>query len=321
MKPTIMIHGGAGNLTDLSLEEQNRYHSSLSKILNQVSPLLEEGESAIEVVVQAVKLLEDDPLYNAGKGSVLNSEADFEFDASLMRGEDLGSGAVAGIRNIKNPILLAESVLNNSEHVMLIAEGAMEFASKFNIPQESKQYFSTPKRVEQFYEAKKQNKVVLDHSDSDSDSLSSKGDPKKYGTVGAVAVDKQGNLAAATSTGGIVNKQFGRVGDSPIIGAGTYADNETLAVSCTGYGEQFIRTTLAKHISNLVGMKNLNLEEAMQEAMQYLQRKVKGLGGMIVVNSKGEFQSGYTTEGMIHGVYRKDIGTKTSLTHILSSQN
>lgn len=320
MNPVIMIHGGAGNLNSLTSIEEKQYHESLKAILTKVSPLLEEGYTSIEIVSKAVELLENDPLYNAGKGSVLNSKANFEFDASIMDGQDLQSGAVAGINSIKNPIHLAKLVMTDSEHVMLIGDGAMEFAKSYNLPVEEKSYFSTPKRVSQFNEAKKQNKVVLDHSDNQSESLPIKGDPKKYGTVGAVALDLHGNIAAATSTGGIVNKKYGRVGDSPIIGAGTYADNDTLAVSCTGYGEQFIRTSIAKHISDLVYMKNLSLDEAMQEALEYLTQKVKGLGGMITINSKGEFQSGFTTEGMIHGVYTKKTGIKTSLTRSISSK-
>ena len=255
-KYVIMIHGGAGNIKEMDDEKKAKYHKSLEIILKKSSQILQEGASSLEAVTLAVKLLEDDELYNAGKGSVLNHKGEFSMDASIMDGKNLMSGAVAGVGSIKNPIFLAKKVLEESEHVMLISNEAMDFAKQFDLETKENSYFETEYRRKQFEEALKSNKVVLDHSSFDKKGI--QGDEKKYGTVGAVAVDKDGNIAAATSTGGIVNKKFGRVGDSPIVGSGVYADNETAAVSSTGYGEQFIRTVIAKHLADLIAMKGLN---------------------------------------------------------------
>tara|TARA_B100000700_G_C14944124_1_gene808281 strand:- start:24 stop:962 length:939 start_codon:yes stop_codon:yes gene_type:complete len=306
-----MIHGGAGNIKEMDDEKKAKYHKSLEIILKKSSQILQEGASSLEAVTLAVKLLEDDELYNAGKGSVLNHKGEFSMDASIMDGKNLMSGAVAGISKIKNPVMLAKKVLEESEHVMLISNEAMDFANQFNLEVKENSYFETEYRRKQFEEALKSNKVVLDHSSFDKKGI--QGDEKKYGTVGAVAVDKDGNIAAATSTGGIVNKKFGRVGDSPIVGSGVYADNETAAVSSTGYGEQFIRTVIAKHLADLIAMKGLNLVDAMNESIEYLTKKVSGLGGMISVTKDYKYASNYNTPGMIHGVASSEGGINTSL--------
>ena len=225
-----------------------------------------------------------------------NENGKVEMDAAIMDGRDLSAGAVAAIDNIANPIQLARLVMSKSEHVMLISEGAMRFADHCEMPRVPEHYFYTPDRVEQLKQAQLRHKIMLDHDDSDEDTTD-----QKYGTIGAIAQDLQGNLAAATSTGGIVNKRMGRIGDSPIVGAGVYADNETCAVSATGYGEDFMRTVIAKTISDFIFMKDMNAVEATQAGIEYLTRRVKGRGGVIVIDKDGNCSSGFTTKKMIHG--------------------
>ncbi len=212
-----------------------------------------------------------------------------------MDGRNLSAGAVAGIHNIANPILLARLILARSEHAMLIGEGAMRFADHCGMKQTEDAYFLTENRLEQFKEAREKSQIMLDHDEVVAMQ------EEKYGTVGAIARDRFGNLAAATSTGGIVNKRQGRVGDSPLIGAGVFADNETCAVSTTGYGEDFMRTVLAKRISDSIDFLHLDAQKAVDSAIQYLLDKVNGRGGMIVISSDGHCASGYTTKRMIHG--------------------
>ena len=212
-----------------------------------------------------------------------------------MDGRNLSAGAVAGIHNIANPILLARLVLARSEHVMLVGEGAMRFADHCGVAQTEEAYFLTEDRLEQFKEARERHQIMLDHDEVVAIQ------EEKYGTVGAIARDRFGNLAAATSTGGIVNKRQGRVGDSPLIGAGVYADNETCAVSTTGYGEDFMRTVLAKRISDSIDFLQLDAKQAADSAIQYLTDKVNGRGGMIVITCDGRCASGFTTKRMIHG--------------------
>jgi beta-aspartyl-peptidase (threonine type) len=222
-----------------------------------------------------------------------------------MDGRDLSAGAVAAIDNIANPVQLARMVMTESEHVMLISEGAMRFADHCGMERVPEDYFYTPDRVEQLHQARLQHKVMLDHDDAGEDT-----EDQKYGTIGAIARDPEGNLAAATSTGGIVNKRMGRVGDSPIIGAGVYADNETCAVSATGFGEDFMRSVISKTISDFMYMKGLNANQATEAGIEYLVRKVKGRGGVIVIDKDGNCSSGFTTKKMIHGWIEK--GGETS---------
>lgn len=287
---SLVIHGGAGSIK-VTPEEFAAYKTSLLKVIKSGETLLNNGKSALSVVEHCVSLLENDPLYNAGKGSVFNAIEEIECDASIMDGSNLKAGSCAAVHGIKNPIRLANKILSKSEHVMLIGDGAQEFAKNFQeIETEDPQYFFTEKRYNQLVEARKQGKTVLDHTDLQEN---------KYGTVGAVAFDQKGNIAAATSTGGITNKKWGRVGDSPIIGAGTYADNKTCGVSCTGYGEQFIRTSLAKTISDIIWLKEVDAATANKLAMQYLQEKVNGLGGAIVIDYQGSISTNFTTSGML----------------------
>lgn len=303
---SLMIHGGAGALDNVKDSQTAvRYLESIRQILEHGRDIMEMGGSALQAAEACASLLEDDPVFNAGCGSVLNEKGKVEMDAAIMDGRDLKAGAVAAVSNIANPTQLARRVLAESEHVMLIAEGAMEFASLCNMPFAPDEYFFTEARLEQLKQAQSQGKIMLDHEDTDqaTSQVTEKtviGD-QKYGTIGAIARDTDGNLAAATSTGGIVNKRLGRVGDSPIIGAGVYADNETCAVSATGYGEDFMRTVISKTISDYIMIKGYDAEQATQAGIDYLRRKVKGRGGVIVIDKDGKCSSGFTTPKMIHG--------------------
>ncbi len=287
---TIAIHGGAGALSDTS-----KYEGSIRNILNALKSDAESGMGALDLVEMAVVLLEDDPIFNAGKGSVLNAEGGVECDAAIMDGRDLEAGAVAAVSGVKNPISLARKVISESPHVMLIGDGAGVFAEQVNLERKDLDYFVTEEREKQLEEAIKTGQIVLDHSDTEIV------EEKKLGTVGAVAIDGEGNLAAATSTGGIVNKRFGRVGDTPIVGAGVYAENETCAVSATGYGEQFIRTTIAKHIAEIIRYKNLSAQEASDEGIKFLVEKAQGLGGVIVIDRNGNIGVSHSTPIILGG--------------------
>jgi beta-aspartyl-peptidase (threonine type) len=298
---SLMVHGGAGALDNVKDQKTAiRYLESIRHILEHGREILELGGSALQAAETCASLLEDDPVFNAGCGSVLNEYGKVEMDAAIMDGRDLSAGAVAAVQNIANPIQLARYVMTESEHVMLITEGAMRFADRCGIEREPDNYFYTPDRVDQLKQARLKHKIMLDHDDTEEDS-----EDQKYGTVGAIARDAEGNLAAATSTGGIVNKRMGRVGDSPIIGAGVYADNETCAVSATGYGEDFMRTLIGKTISDFMLMKNLSGKQATAAGIEYLKRKVKGRGGVIVIDKDGNCSSGLTTKKMIHGWIEK----------------
>lgn len=292
-----MVHGGAGTLDNVKDEKTaQHYLDSIHVILEHGRQMLELGGSSLEVAESCASLLEDNPIFNAGCGSVLNENGKVEMDAAIMDGRDLSAGAVASIHNIANPIQLARLVMTESEHVMLIGEGAMRFADHCGMEKTLDDYFLTDERVQQLKEAKLKHKIMLDHDESETDS-----EDQKYGTIGAIVRDEKGNLAAATSTGGVVNKRVGRVGDSPLIGAGVYADNETCAVSATGFGEDFMRTVIAKTISDFILMKEMDATSATQAGIEYLSRKVKGRGGVIVIDSQGNCSKGFTTKKMIHG--------------------
>lgn len=295
---SLMIHGGAGALDNVKDEKTAvRYLESIRRVLEHGREVLELGGSALQAAEQCASLLEDDPIFNAGCGSVLNEDGHVEMDAAIMDGSTLLAGGVAGVDGIANPIQLARLVMTESEHVMLIADGAMRFADHCGVERVPANYFYTEDRIAQLKEARLKHRMMLDHDETD-DGI---GEDQKYGTIGAVAYDSHGNLAAATSTGGIVNKRQGRVGDSPIVGAGVYADNETCAVSATGYGEEFMRTVIAKTISDFIFMKGMDAKEATQAGIEYLRRKVNGRGGVIVIDNQGHCSSGLTTRKMIHG--------------------
>lgn len=291
---SLIIHGGAGALEDLKYEAgESEFKTSIIEILEAGRQRLKKGDAALDVVEFCVNLLEDNPLYNAGKGSVLNENGQVEMDAALMNGLDLKAGAITCVKNVKNPISLARQVLEQGDHVMLAAEGAQEFARFCKAPLEDDDYFITSARIKQLEEAKAAGRMTLDHERIKP--------AEKLGTVGAVAQDMDGNLAAATSTGGLVNKRWGRVGDTPVVGAGVFADNETCGVSATGYGEQFLRTVLSKTVSDYVHFKKMSATEAAKAGIDYLVAKVDGDGGVIVIDGEGRCGAAQSTSGLIHG--------------------
>jgi beta-aspartyl-peptidase (threonine type) len=291
---SLMVHGGAGALDNVNDERTAvRYLESIRVVLEHGREILARGATAVEAVEACASLLEDDPLFNAGCGSVLNENGKVEMDAGIMDGRDLAAGAVAAIGNIANPIQLARLIMDGSEHVLLIGEGALHFAQHCGLKLTPDHYFFTPDRIKQLEAARLRGRIMLDHDNE--------GDEQKYGTIGAVARDRNGDLAAATSTGGIVNKRMGRVGDSPIIGAGVYADNATCAVSATGYGEEFIRAVFAKTIADAIDFRQLDARGGVDFGIDYLRRKVNGRGGVICIDHQGNCASGLTTPKMIHG--------------------
>lgn len=291
---SLIIHGGAGALEQIKREgNEMEYMESIYRILEGGRQILAAGGSALDAVEHCAIQLEDDPLYNAGHGSVLNEYGEVEMDAAIMDGNTFDAGAVAGITSIKNPTVLARQVLEKSEHVMLIGKGAREFAKFCGLPRMTNSYFVVDARVRQWRAAQKVGGMMLDHE--------AVKPSQKLGTIGAVAKDCAGNLAAATSTGGIVNKRWGRVGDSPIIGAGVFADNDTCAVSATGYGEQFQRTVLCKMIADFVYFQGMDAPAAATAGIDYLVKKVQGLGGVIVIDRMGKCAAGHSTSGMIYG--------------------
>lgn len=279
-------------------EKEAAYLTALNDALSIGYSVLEKNGSAVDAVKAAVIELENNILFNAGKGSVFTNTGTHEMDASIMDGKDLSAGAVAAVKNIRNPVELAYTVMKKSEHVFLIGTGAEEFAKQNGIAFEPGEYFYSDFRFKQLQRAKKENATALDHDINLED--------KKFGTVGAVACDANGNVAAATSTGGMTNKQFGRVGDSPIIGAGTYANNKTCAISCTGHGEPFIKAVTAYDASCLMEYKGLSLEEAMNIVVNDKLMKIDGDGGMIGVDPKGNAALVFNSEGMYRGFYSSD---------------
>ncbi len=296
----IAIHGGAGTIlrSSMSPEREQQYTDALREALHAGYDILNQGGSAIDAVETAVRHLEDCPLFNAGKGAVYNNKGLHEMDASIMWGRDISAGAVSLIRNVKNPVSLARAVMQKSEHVFLCGAGAEEFARSVDLPFEPDAYFDSPFRFEQWQEAQKTDGTFLDHN--------IKGDEKKFGTVGAVALDINGDLCAATSTGGMTNKKFGRVGDSPIIGAGTYANNKTCAISCTGHGELFIRSVVAYDISCLMEYKNLSLAEACHEVVMKKLVAIQGEGGLIAIDHLGNIEMPFNSEGMYRAMKNSD---------------
>jgi len=288
---SIAIHGGAGTLVKglMTPELEAEYKAALQNALTQGYAVLEKGASALDAVEVAVRLLEDSPLFNAGKGSVFTAEGTHEMDAAIMNGENLKAGAVSLITGIKNPVSLARDIMDKSYHVFLAGEGAMQFAKSNGYTIESPNYFYDEVRYKQWQGIKDSDNFQLDHS------VKKDG---KFGTVGAVACDQKGNIAAATSTGGMTNKKWGRVGDSPMIGAGTYANNNTCAVSCTGSGEYFIRGVVAYDVSCLMEHKGMSVEEASNEVINNRILKIQGDGGLIAIDTKGNIAMPFNTEGM-----------------------
>ncbi|TCZ74558.1 isoaspartyl peptidase/L-asparaginase family protein [Flaviaesturariibacter aridisoli] len=304
---TIAIHGGAGTIlrSDMTPELEQEYVAALDSALAAGYLLLAGGGSATDAVVAATVVLEDHILFNAGRGSVFTKDGRHEMDAALMDGRTLGAGAVTGIRNLRNPIVLAQRVMRDTQHVFLSGDGALEFAREQGLPFEADHYFFSQTRYDQWLSVRHTDRVLIDHTNEYKDEYPD----KKFGTVGAVACDAQGNVAAATSTGGMTNKQWGRIGDSPIIGAGTYARNATCAISCTGHGELFIKAVAAYDVSCLMEYKGLSLQEAMDVVVNDKLVRIGGEGGMIGVDARGNHALLFNSDGMYRGV-RNSEGLK-----------
>jgi beta-aspartyl-peptidase (threonine type) len=300
-KYAIAIHGGAGTILRSTMTEEKEadYKKGLEDAIVAGENILKAGGSSLDAVEAAIRSLEDCPLYNAGRGAVFTNEGKHEMDASLMEGKDLKAGAVTGVKNIKNPISLAKDVMQKSEHVFMACDGAMEFAKKVGAETRPDDYFFVQQRYDQLQEALKSDTIVLDHTVDKE---------KKFGTVGCVALDVNGNLAAGTSTGGMTNKKHGRVGDTPMIGAGTYANNHTCAISCTGHGEFFIRSVVAYDISCLMEYKGLSLKEACRIVVQEKLVKIGGEGGLIAMDAKGNIDLPFNSDGMYRASKKADEG-------------
>lgn len=291
---SIAIHGGAGTLVKgmMTPEKETAYRVALKLALDGGYSVLENGGTAIDAVETAVKLLENSHLFNAGKGSVFTSAETHEMDASIMDGKSLNAGAVSLITGIKNPVSLARDVMEKSEHVFLAGDGAMEFAKDLSYSLEEPEYFYDELRHQQWIDIKDTDNFQLDHA-AKKDS--------KFGTVGAVACDQDGNIAAATSTGGMTNKKWGRVGDSPMVGAGNYANNKTCAISCTGSGEFFIRGVVAYDVACLMEHKGMSVEDAASEVIHKRVLEIGGDGGLIAIDANGNIAMPFNTEGMYRG--------------------
>lgn len=305
----ILVHGGAGTILphQMTPEKEAAYKAGLADALKAGHAVLAAGKSSLLAVEAAVMVLEDNPLFNAGKGAVFTHEKKHELDASIMDGTSLKAGAVAGVTNIRNPIQLARKVMEASDYVLLMGEGAEKFASLHGVKQVESSYFYTDLRYQQLMEIIDTHKAQLDHNVA----LGAAENNHKFGTVGAVAVDTHGNLAAATSTGGLTNKRFGRVGDSPVIGAGTYASNATCAVSATGQGETFIRNVVAYDIACLMEYKGLALAEACAYVIGKIDRMDPECGGVIAVDSRGNHCFAFNTVGMYRGWMQADGSSET----------
>jgi len=302
MNYTIVVHGGAGTILkeEMTPELEAAYRQGLDAALGAGYAVLAQGGTAIDAVAAAVVSLEDDVLFNAGRGAVFTHTGSQEMDAAIMDGRDLSAGAVAGVHGVRNPILLANEVMRNSDHVLLSGEGAREFAVKQGLRLEPDEYFFSQFRYDQWRAICGSDQYALDHSAKAGDNLKRNG---KMGTVGAVACDSNGNIAAATSTGGMTNKQYGRIGDTPLIGSGTYANNDTCAISCTGHGEPFIRSVVAYDVSCLIEYKGLNLQQAMDLVVHDKLVQRQGEGGMIGVDARGNHAMVFNTPGMYRGMH------------------
>ena len=313
MNPAVIaIHGGAGTITRAAMDAQREreYTEALEHVLRAGQRVLSDGGSALDAVTEAVRLLEDCPLFNAGKGAVLTHAGTYELDASIMDGATLNAGAVACVKRVRNPVLAARAVLEHSEHVLFAADGAEAFAQAQGLELVAPDYYFTQARHDQWQRARATaGMALLDH---DAAALAAQARPeptdpldpdRKFGTVGAVACDAGGNLAAATSTGGVTNKQVGRVGDTPVFGAGCYAD-DMAAVSATGTGEMFIRTVAAFDVSAQMRYAGLSLDEAARRVVMEKLPAIQGRGGLIAVDRAGNVTLPFNTEGMYRGIAR-----------------
>ncbi|SMD34221.1 beta-aspartyl-peptidase (threonine type) [Reichenbachiella faecimaris] len=303
--PTLVIHGGAGTILkeNMTPEDEQAYHSKLEEALNAGYKILNEGGTSEQAVIAAIIIMEDSPLFNAGKGAVFTNEGHNEMDASIMNGGDGSAGAIAGVKIIKNPILAAQAVKNNSTHVMMSGAGAEQFAEDQNLEVVDPTYFYTEGRKQQLEKLQKAENAKEQGSIE-------KWKDSKYGTVGAVALDKNGNICAATSTGGMTNKKYGRIGDSPVIGAGTFA-SEVCGVSATGHGEYFIRNVVAYDIAARMEYKNVSLELAAEEVIMGKLKTIGGDGGVIALDAKGNISMTFNTPGMYRGYIQKEGKPRT----------
>ncbi len=313
-KPVLVIHGGAGTIlaSQMTAEKEAAYKAGLTLALQKGYDTLNKGGTALDAVELAVKILEDNPLFNAGKGAVFTHEGRNEMDAAIMNGKNLAAGSVAGVTTIKNPITAARAVMEKSAHVLLSGKGAEAFAQSMGIVMVAPGYFFTQERWDALQKAlkaseqeimEKTKKEMLKDSlpVNKSGLLQPENKDYKYGTVGAVALDQYGNLAAATSTGGMTNKKYGRIGDAPLIGAGTYANNTTCAISCTGWGEYFIRLVMAKSVSDLMEYKNYSVDKAATEMILKKLPALGGDGGLIALDKDGNISMPFNTSGMYRG--------------------
>ena len=305
-KFSIVIHGGAGTMEreKMSVEKELEYKKKLGEALNKGYEILENNGSSERAVIEAIKIMEDSPLFNAGKGAVLDERGEVSLDASFMNGENLNAGAIAGVKTIKNPITAAYSVMKNIPQVLLISEGADQFAKEQGLDIVDNSYFITERRRSQLLKNKTLSR--LKNKKKSSPTIS------KFGTVGCVALDKNGNLSAGTSTGGRSNKKWGRVGDVPIIGAGNYANNKTCAISATGWGEFFIRNVVAHDISSLLEYKNLDIRKASKISLDKV-KKLGGSGGVIALDKFGNYAMEFNTKGMYRGVKDSEGNFKVSI--------
>ncbi len=304
---SIVIHGGAGGIKReyFTNEQQDAYSKKLDEAINAGYTILENGGASLDAIQAAINIMENSPLFNAGKGAVYNSEGNQEMDAAIMDGQTLNSGAVAGVNHIKNPILAARIVMDSSKHVLLSGKGAEIMAQKYGVEMVDSSYFFTEKRLNQLKKIQEKKKTQLDHT-----AFLIKNeliDDHKYGTVGAVAIDKYGNISAGTSTGGMTNKKYGRIGDVPLIGAGTYANNLTCGISATGTGEYFIRTVAAHEVSSLILYKGVTPKEALNEVLFNQIGPLGGEGGMILIDKKGDVYWDFNSTGMFRA-YKKSSG-------------
>jgi beta-aspartyl-peptidase (threonine type) len=309
-KLAIIIHGGAGTILkkNMSPEKEKVYKEKLKEAINVGYTILKNGGTSLDAVEKTIQVLENSPLFNAGKGAVFTNAETNEMDASIMTGNDLNAGAVAGVRNVKNPISAARKVMEKSPHVLLSGGGASTFAKEQGLEIVDPGYFYTERRFKTLQRIKDKEKTELDHDEKsafyDADIKDS-----KFGTVGCVALDKDGNITAGTSTGGMTNKRWNRIGDSPIIGSGTYANNATCGVSSTGWGEYFIRAQVAHDISAQMEYKNVSLKEATTDVIQNKLTKLGGTGGVVALDKNGNMSFEFNTAGM----YRASMNDKGEL--------
>lgn len=308
---TLVIHGGAGTIKreNMTPEREKAYREGLNQALEAGYAVLESGGASLDAVIAAIKVMEDNPLFNAGKGAVFTNEGKNELDASIMDGSNLMAGAVAGVTTIKNPITAAYAVMTKSEHVMMAGKGAEKFAQEQGLEIVDPSYFFDSIRWEQL------QRVKGKELGKEANNIDPYVDPyvkdRKFGTVGAVALDRNGNIAAGTSTGGMTNKKYGRVGDAPIIGAGTYANNATCGVSATGHGEYFIRLGVARDIASLMEYKGMSLEGAANEVINTKLEKLGGDGGIVALDRQGNISMTFNSEGMYRGFITKKGEGKT----------